>query len=477
MLKTLDRFILKSFIPPFIATFLVAMFILVMQFVWKYVDDFAGKGIDGIVLAEFFMYLTAGMVPLALPLGIMLASIMVFGNLSERYEIAAMKASGISIQRIMRPLIILVALISIIAFLYANYVLPIANLKSYTLLYSITEQKPAINLKEGIFYNGIENMSIRVGRKDKNNTDLYDLIIYNHTNHKGTDRIIYANQGMISTADSGRFLKLTLRNGNSYEEIHDDAKPNDTKPFVRNKFSLQELLVDLSAFKLKKGDENDFKNNSEMLNIKQLDNELDSSKFEVARMKKIVISQINATFNYNADTNLNEYEPYKLATWYKKLNKQEKIQAIDIALSISRSNKSNADFLSNSFLNLDNNAIRLKIAWHKKFTLSLACLILFFIGAPLGTIIKKGGLGMPMVVSVMFFVVFHVLSVVGEKTAKEGGMTVFMGMWLATFILLPIGAFLTYKATVDSTLFDWDTYKNQFKKMISFFKVKLINTN
>ncbi|MEQ1733548.1 MAG: LptF/LptG family permease [Bacteroidia bacterium] len=467
MLKKLDKFIIKSFIGPFTATFLVALFILIMQFVWKYVDDFAGKGIESKVLVEFFVYLTAGMVPLALPLGIMVASIMLFGNLAERYELAAMKASGISIQRIMLPLIFLTASISFGAFLYSNYVLPIANLKSYALLYSITEQKPAVNLKEGIFFNGIENFSIRVGKRDKNGIDLYDLMIYNHLEHRGTDKVIYAKKGMMTVTDSGHYMRLTLHDGYSYEEVHEEGKPNLNMPFIRNKFKLQELKMDLSAFKLKRANENDYKDNASMLNLRQLDEQLDTIKQTTKKNHTTILTQVNNSIGYFPDSAITKaiIKDVNPSAWLQRRTKDEKLRIIDGALNLARNNKSAIDFLKQSDESEREQIVRYKIEWHKKITLAVACLILFFIGAPLGSIIKKGGLGMPMVVSVLFFVVFHVLGVAGEKMAKEATLTVFGGMWLASGILLPIGIFLTYKATTDSALFNADSYINFFKKL------------
>lgn len=468
MLKKLDKFILQSFIAPFTATFLVALFILIMQFVWKYIDDFAGKGIETKILAEFFIYLTAGMVPLALPLGVMLASIMLFGNLAERYELAAMKASGISIQRVMAPLIVLTSVISFGAFLYGNYVLPVANLKSYALLYSITEQKPAINLKEGIFYNGIENFSIRVGKRDKNGSDLYDIMIYNHLEHRGTDKVIYAKKGMMTFTDSAHYLRLTLHDGYSYEEMHEEGKANLNVPFIRNKFKLQELKMDMSSFKLKRVDEKDYKDHASMLNITQLDEQIDTIKLNHVKTHRALIAQINNTLGFWSDsvvklTKITDKAPEK---WFGRRTKDEQLRIVDGALNLARNNNSVVDFLVQNKEGEEDQILRFGMEWHRKITLAIACIILFFIGAPLGSIIKKGGLGMPMVVSVLFFVVFHVLGVMGEKMAKEHTLSVFGGMWLATAILLPVGIFLTYKATTDSTLFNMDSYVAFFKKII-----------
>lgn len=444
-----------------------------MQFLWKYIDDLVGKGLEWYVVTELLIYCSAQLVQLALPLAILLSSIMTLGNIAEKYELAAIKASGLSLQRAMLPLIITVFTLSVSAYLYANFVLPIANLKFYSLLYDITEQKPAINIKEGIFYNGINDISIRVGRKDKNGKDLYNVMIYNHLQHRGASNIIIAEKGNMLMSPDKQYLVLSLQNGATYEEVFKEGKIDRTKPYIRSTFKSQELRLQLSDFKLQRSDEGMFRDNYSMLNTKQLMQQADTIYIEERAHQKSLYDQIarNISFNadsvvkYGKDTLFNKPSDFL----YNKI-KMDKLRIIDNALNNARSNVSYIDFLREAEKNNSKRAARYVIEWQRKITLSFACIVLFLIGAPLGAIIKKGGLGMPVVVSVLFFVIFHIISITGEKMAKEESINPVFGMWLATIILLPIGIFLTYKATSDSALFDAEAYMKPFKKIISKFK-------
>lgn len=468
-MKTIDKFILRSFAGPFAVTFFIALFILLMQFLWKYIEDLAGKGLEWYVIAELLMYCSAQLVQLALPLAMLLSSIMLFGNIAERYELAALKASGISLQRVMKPLIILTVALSIGAFLYSNFVLPLANLKFYSLLYDITEQKPAINIKEGIFYNGINDISIRVAKKDKNGKDLYDVMIYDHSERRGTNKILTAKRGQMEMTQDKQYLVLNMFDGESYEEVYNNqGRPDNKHPFVRSKFKEQILRLKLSDFKLQRTDESNFKDHVSMLNIKQLDQQVDTIKLDFNEHLHTLSGQIrrNVSFfkdsvvKYNPDTVMNK--PFDVLAGKNKLDMQ---RIVDNALNIARSNKSYIDFVVEDEKQTAARIRKHQIEWHRKFTLSIACLILFFVGAPLGAIIRKGGFGMPVVVSVLFFILFHVLSISGEKMSKEGTLEPLVGMWMATVILFPVGVFLTYKATTDSSLFDVEFYAKPFKKL------------
>ena len=321
--------------------------------------------------------------------------------------------------------------------------------------------------KDGVFNNGLEGFSIRVGKKGKDGKTLNDIMIYDHRAMQGNNIILSAESGVMEQTADKMFLVLTLKNGVSYKEMADNPKDAETHPLIRDKFEERVIRFDLSEFKMSRTDEALFKNNAQMMNLSQLNNVVDSLKIKMDVRKKQFGKQLIQTY----------YSKYKLAEssgkevanelTFDDLSKQQKLNAIEIASNIARSAKAYTESVYNDTDNDTFSVDRFNIEWHRKFTLSIACVVLFFIGAPLGAIIRKGGLGMPMVVSIIFFLVFHILSITGEKLAKEGTIPAYQGMWLATFILLPIGIFLTYKATSDSNLFNIDAYLSPIKSLFS----------
>ena len=441
-----------------------------MQFLWKYVDDLVGKGLEWYIIGQLLFYASATLIPLALPLSILLSSIMTFGNLGENYELVALKSAGLSLQRIMLPLIFISVIISVFAFYFSNNVLPLANLKMGSLLYDVRDQKPALNIREGIFYNGIDGYSIRAGKKDKDDKTLYDILIYDQTAHVGNNKVITAQSGKMEMSADKMFLILSLRNGYSYEEQIKDMDMQKVHPLLRNRFQEETIRLDMSGFKLTRTDEQLFKDNYQMLNIRQLENGVDTLEQQKEERKKEMLKQMSDNYY----TRVNKYI-FKLDSlnfqdsipdFLSRFQKSDRIKILETATNIAQSGKAYVESMINEDNTNDEIIIRHKVEWHKKFTLSFACFILFFIGAPLGAIIRKGGLGMPVVVSVLFFILFHVISIIGEKSAKEGVLPVNEGMWLASVVLFPIGVFLTYKATRDSALFDIDIYLNFFKKLL-----------
>jgi lipopolysaccharide export system permease protein len=473
-LKTIDKFIIKSYVGPFIFTFFISLFVLLMQFLWKYLEDLVGKGLDFSVVAELLLYASASLVPLALPLAILLSSIMTFGNFGENYELAAMKASGISLQRVMKPLIIVSIFISMGAFLFSNYVLPYANLKFGALLYDVMNQKPALNIVEGVYYNGIEGYVLRVGKKAKDGKTLEKIFIYDHTQHRGNVKVINAEKGKMEMSTNERYMLLTLYNGNVYEEVQTTRPGAQNFPFTRTSFKEQFIRFDLSAYKMSRSKEDLFKENVAMMNIFQLDAAADTMRMEMAERKKdfgnqllrnmgVITSENSATYFFN--------DKWK-GDVLSQFNKPDKLRIIDFAMNSIRSSKSYIEAAENDNIARNQMIDRSSMEWHRKFTLSFACLVLFFIGAPLGAIVRKGGLGMPVVLSVLFFLAYHIISISGEKFAKEDVWTPLQGMWLGTMVFLPIGVFLTYKATKDSVLFDYNTYVRPFVILIRKIKSK-----
>lgn len=471
--KKITLLILKSYLGPFVLTFAIVMFILLMQFVWKYIDDFVGKGLDWFIIMELMFYVAITMVPMALPLAILLASIMTFGNLAENYELTALKTAGMSLQRIMKPLTYTSFLMAIGAFLFANYVLPIANLKMGTLLYDITHQKPSLDIKEGVFYNGIQGYTIKISKKDRKKNILYNIIIYDHTQRQGNNKVILAKEGLMKISDDENYLIITLKDGHSYEEIISQNN-KDYKPLNRSSFKEETIMLDMSDFKLIRSDESLFKDNYQMLNLWQLSSEIDTLIKESKEREIAINEQVIRNYNLFSDTLKSNHSGDSLITlmtksknWMDVYTPDEKNRIYDGALNIARTNQSYTSISALSLKNEMTSVNRYKVEWHKKLTLPFACIVLFFIGAPLGAIIRKGGIGMPAVVSVCFFLIFHVLSISGEKSAKEGVWEAWQGTWLASAVLLPIGIFLTYKATHDSALFDIDAYTTPIKKLFS----------
>jgi lipopolysaccharide export system permease protein len=288
-------------------TFAVVMFILLMQFVWKYIDDFVGKGLEWHLILELMFYVSVTLVPMALPLAILLASIMTFGNLAESYELTALKSAGMSLQKVMKPLTITTVLMAIGAFLFANYVLPVANLKMGTLLYDITHQKPSLDIKEGIFYKGIQDFTIKVAKKDASKNTLYNILIYDHTQRQGNNKVVMAKEGNMKMSADENFLLITLKNGNSYEEVVSQNNKG-FKPLTRTSFKEETIVMDMRDFKMIRTDESLFKDNYQMMNVTQLDNEIDTLKKDEQERKVAVILQVTKNCNLLSDTVFNASE-------------------------------------------------------------------------------------------------------------------------------------------------------------------------
>lgn len=461
-------------------TFFIALFVLLMQFVWKYIDDLVGKGLETSVIMQLMFYASSTFVPMALPLAILLSSIMSFGNLGEHNELVAMKAAGIPLKVIMRPLIVLSVIISIIGFVFSNYVLPVANLKMVTLLYDVREQKPAFNIQEGIFNNSIDGYIIKIGKKDLDGETVYNMMIYDHTEGNGNTSLTIAEKGKITQTPDKRYLLIQLQNGyNYFEKIH-SAESMLSRPFQRTHFNEESIRFDLSAFSLPRTNEALFKDKEDMLNIFQLAVKIDSMETIKDARKNTFAKGLLANYYFfsmidtNARINKDSLKILK-PDILKNFDNEKKTNIISQALQFARNLKENLDFQRADRELYDKKINKHKIAWHRKFTLSMACVILFFIGAPLGAIVKKGGFGWPVVISVCFFVIYYVISITGEKIARDGTIDPFKGMWLASLILMPVGLFLTLKATTDSPLFDYASWAKNLHRVSSFLKFKRLN--
>lgn len=488
-MKKLHIFVLKSFAGPFVLTFIITTFILLMQFLWKYIEDLVGKGLEIDIIIKLLSYISASLIPMALPLAVLLAALMTFGNLGENYELLALKASGISLQRIMRPLIFVCFIISIGAFFFANNVVPAANLKMRTLLRDIRAQKPTFQISEGVFYNDIEGYSIKVENKHPETGKLYNVMIYDHKDNKENHKVTLADSGIMKMTPNEDKLVIRLYNGYTYTEIQDEeSKQNYFFPHRTDQFDEEQIILDLSGFGLHRSDENLFKSHYQMMNLNQLETMQDSikNKIQITQNKYLNTLKYQRYFNgYKMAKKLEKYTPKDTSDTLKKISaplyKNYFFNTLDLktrerivkrALNNARNYKGHIMSKNNFLKHKKVTYYKHRVEWHRKFTLSLACFIFFFIGAPLGAIIRKGGFGTPVVISVVFFIVYYVITMFGENLVEDLVITPLQGMWGPNLIILPLGIFLTYKATTDSTILNIETYFNVFKKIKKLFTVK-----
>ena len=457
LIKKLDILVIKAFIGPFVATFFIALLVLIMQFFWLWIDDFVGKGLSIGIIVEFIGYQTAALVPLALPLAVLLSSLITFGNLGESFELVAIKSAGISLLRFMWPLFIVSLLLCFSAFLFDNYIMPVAELKSRTLLGDIYRKQPAFELKEGVFYNKIQGFAIKIGKKE-NDSIIRDVIIY----EKGgplQDNFIIAKSGVMRVTDNSRYLEMTLKDGWRYQERGDTYLNSD---FIRLGFKEYTKQFDLSSLQLNRSSDT-VQNNQLIRNLRQLDNAIDSMKQALVQIDTRLKKEEFPDFSFSAYLANGWKQPGtpKLkspASFDELLPDSIRSTINEKAYSKVIVAKSTNDMLAADYEAKSTDLRMHQIEWHRKIALSVACIVLFLIGAPLGSIIRKGGLGNPLVFSILFFLLFYFLSNTGQKFAKEGTMSPFLGMWASTFVLLPIGFFLTYKALKDSQLFNKEFY-------------------
>ncbi len=492
-MKILDRFLLKSFLRPFIVTFFVMVLFLIMQYLWKYIDDLVGRGVEWYYIAELLFYASATMVPMALPLAVLLSSIMVLGALGENYELAALKSSGVSLMRVMRPLFVFICFLTVGAFLFSNYVIPIANLHSENLRRNITNKKPALSIRPGIFYTGIEGYSIKVADKYGPDQNLLDeILVYDHTQNNGNMKVIVADSGKMKVTPDEQFLEITLYDGHSYEDmIPQKRKDRDNKPFVRSDFKESLLRFNLDDFQ--SGDlRKTGRKESDMLNVQQLNVVVDSLNTMLYSLQDDFANQMvnkyaqRELYRTDMDEVNPEAEALDTAALVAQLD-QDLLQNFDAdqhsrilqnSMRIARGNKA---YFTNASAQNEWRKLRITrhvLEWQKKFSTSFSVIVLFFIGAPLGAIIRKGGMGMPLVVSVFIFIVHHVTNFSFEKLGRFMYWSPFAAMWTANLILLPIGLWLTYKSASDSVIFNMELYMKPFQKISEFFekRFKKINT-
>lgn len=484
-IKTIDRYVFKRFITLFVMTFVICIFILLMQFLWKHFNDLIGKGIGVDVIAEFFLYAIASLVPMALPLAILLASIMTFGNMGENFELTAMKSAGVSLFRIIRPLILFITIISISAFYFSNNVLPITQTKLWTLILSIRQKSPELDIPTGEFYSGIGGVNIYV--HDKKNGLLKDMMIYDFTNGFENATVILADSGRIKFSEDKKYLLLELYDGESFDNLKSQSFSNNSNsvPYRRESFGTKEILIDFDS-EFSRFDENVLQDQHVSKNLSQLAQSIDSASKLVSNLQSEQAKEIVRTRYFGREMNpernvdsmkIAKLENYNPDTLFYTLDKSQMEIASNSALQKANEMKNQIEYTKIIVGDPTMYRARHQIEFHRKFTLSFACLIFFFIGAPLGAIIRKGGLGAPVVISVIMFIFYYIIDNTGYKMAREGIMTAFEGMWLSSSILLPIGIFLTYKAAIDATLFNPEEYVKIFQKLKLFFIQKISRKN
>ena len=474
-MKTIHKLVLKAYLGPLIMTFFIVTFVLMMNFVWRFIEDLTGKGLSADVILELIFYATINMIPLGLPLAMLLAGSMTMGNMGENFELQAMKSAGMSLMRIMQPLIIVTFLISIGSFFLVNNLVPYAYKRSMIILSDIKRQKQVLEFKDGLFFNGIhEDMSIRVEHQDPETGLLHNVLIYDSRSQGGNMTTTMAETGYIRLSDDKKFLLVTLYNGDNYQQTR------NTRWYTKNslrhdKFDVQDMTIRMEGFDFQQSD-NAMVNSSQAKNIVELQHAIDSLDVTVA---EAVARSYDPLLRDNLFTNdiqvlqlpdsmridKSAFVDVNLLDSIKTLPLREQSEIFKTAKTMANNSRNSFSYDEGSAKDGLNQLYRSKNDWHKKLSLPFSVIIFFLIGAPLGAIIRKGGMGTPIVISVIFFVIYYVISLSGEKMAKEGTWSSFTGIWISSFILTPIAIYLMIKATNDSSLLDTDWYDAQFKKI------------
>ena len=471
-IKKLDIFVLKSFLLLFAGTFFICLFIFMMQFLWRYVDELVGKGLEINVLAQFFFYSGLTLIPLSLPLAILLAALMTFGNFGERYELLSMKAAGIPLLRIIRPVVLFCVFLGGMSFFFQNIIGPRAQKQLWTLLVSMKQKSPEVDIPEGVFYSDIDGYNIYVKQKDRKTGMLKDVLIYNFSDGFENAHIIWAAEGKLELTADKQHLFLHLYNGEQFENLKSQSVISRNVPYRRETFKEKHTLIQFSSeFNMVDGSFLDRR--SDIKNMHEISVAIDSLTTHADSVGRSMYSDIMSTTYRGAV--LTPADSVKIKTEniavintdsiYNSMTSQEKLKVL--TTTENRVKSLSTDWDMKSFLTKDtDNSIRShRSDWHKKITLSLACIIFFFIGAPLGAIIRKGGLGMPVVISVLIFVLYYIIDSGATRVAKSGEMNIVLGTWMSTIILAPLGGFLTYKSNKDSVVFNIDVYVNFFRKL------------
>lgn len=482
MFKKLDKYLLTSFVGPFIAILLVVIFILLMQFLWLYIDELVGKGLGFGVIMEFLACGATIMMPLSIPLASVLASMMTMGALSENFELTAIKASGISLGRVLAPLIIASMLIAVGAFFIANNLVPIAYNKTYTMREDILKTKSEIKIPTKTFYDGIEGYILRVESSNRKTSMMYDVMVYDHSRGVGNNTLAIADSALIRMAKDKKSLSFTMYNGINYEETNQTSYRDTTRQLQSTSFSKQELIIPLDHYSFEQSETGKYSDQAKSMSLGDLLEDQDSIRTNLTETMNSFKKALrdDRTFSYNSQLDSSYRAKYSSPLDFsivENLKLGERIQAHE-----------RASVRLNSYINLLSGFDRevnypsallkqIDLEIYKKFSLALVVFLLFFIGAPLGALIRKGGLGVPAIVSILFFVLYYIVDIIGTKLARDGAIDPISGAFIASYVLLPICVFLTYKAIKDESVLENDKLKTMFKKIKLFFKKKFHKTN
>lgn len=477
MYKKVDRLVLGAYIGPFILSFAVVTFILLLHFMLGYISELIGKDLGFWVYGRLICYFSFNVMQMAFPLSILISSLIAYGNLGEHFELTALKASGISLIRTLRPIFIFVLFVTGIAFFISNTVVPYANLKAYSLLWDAKTKKPSVSFTEGSFYYGLDGYAIKVGKK-LNDVDFENIIINNFSQGRGNTEVVLAKKGKIQTLHNKSYLKLDLFQGNSYSEVHDPNSNQIKKEFVRTKFDSSSIMFSLESFKMNKTDESLFKSNEVMMNVVELKHASDSITDEIDKRvvdanhsilmllsyqnRKPVSDSIRQSIKDFSPRNTNSSVQQKTTIYNSALNNARNVKNII---------QSNIEGLKYQYQSRK----EVEVEMWMKFTHATACIIMFLIGAPLGSIIKKGGLGMPLLVSVIFFVIFYIFTLLGKQLVRQGDFNIVLGMWMADIVLLPFGIVFLIQAKNDSRLFEFNI-KEAIRRMLPKAKTPSTST-
>ncbi len=466
-MKKVHLLMLKSYLGPMFMAFFIVSFILLMNFMWRWIDELVGKGLTLDVIFELMGYAVMTTIPMALPLSTLFSSLMAIGNMGENYELLALKAAGISLSRILRPLMIVTGIISVASFFAANNLVPYSYKKMTAIIYDIRQQKQALEFDDGIFFNGIEDMSIRVEHQDKKTKLLHDVLIYDTRNSSGQMTTIIADSGYINLSDDKRYLLVTLYNGENYEQNRSGSWYSEST-LRHHFFKIQKAVIPLEGFNFERSDASAFSNSSTK--------RVDELRVEIDSLQHVVDSQVYALNSDIIDKNIFLYDMND-STAKKRVevditdkissvtNFETKYRLIEKAISMATQTSSSMSFDETTLKEKLQVLYRDQIEFFNKFSLPVSVFIFFLIGASLGAIIRKGGMGMPFVISFAFFIIYYILTISGEKMAREGSATPFVGTWLSSFVLLPIAVFLLYKASTDSGLLNVEWYLKHFLKL------------
>ncbi|MDX1426433.1 MAG: LptF/LptG family permease [Salegentibacter mishustinae] len=469
-MKILDRYILTSYLKTFFSVFIILMFIFVLQTIWLYIGELAGKDLDTEIILKFLLYFSPKLVPLVLPLTILLTSIMTFGNFAENYEFAAMKSSGISLQRAMRSLTVFILLVSVTAFFFANNVIPAAEYKSINLRKNIAKLKPAMAITEGVF-NDLGTINIKVEDKSGDNGQyLTDVIIHKKTNRSGNFTVIKAEEGELVGSTDSDVLSLILKDGNYYDEVQaSDYSKRRNKPYLKSYFDEYTINLDLSDFNNVDLEDESYSNTQGMLNISELRQSIDSFATSHNEKKRALTENMYQRTNFdNIAVNLNPSDSIKDIenTILEEYDTYQAVQIVNLSLGSVNGALSHLNIKKSELKNSTKQLNKFEIALHEKYVLAVACIVLFFVGAPLGAIIRKGGMGLPMVVAILLFLTYHFIGIFAKNSAEDGSISPFMATWLSTLIMLPLGIYLTYRATTDQGLFAFDNITEPIRKAL-----------